>query len=178
MCALLGEGGGSTHSWKDLNQENKNMAFKWCTCVGIEENWETSTYVGWHTLTLLVLLTRSTCIMCSTVWYLGCVQRQRYFVPHTTPLWYKTWYNGRNFMLLLLSKEIVVQTLKVYTFNFCTLPLVMLNLKSQHHHVPLPCRSGSCQPSKRQSPAIKAAVASCLSARGPPSQLPLPFIEE
>jgi hypothetical protein len=20
--------------------ENKNMAFKWCTCVGIEEKWE------------------------------------------------------------------------------------------------------------------------------------------
>jgi hypothetical protein len=63
---------------------------------------------------------------------------------------------------------------KFYTFNFCTLPLVTWNLKSQHHHVPSPCRSGSRQPSKWHSPAVEAPVAhrhSCCrpSSRNRPS---------
>jgi hypothetical protein len=37
---LLGKVGGSTHLWKAFVHENKNMAFKWYTCVGIQEIWE------------------------------------------------------------------------------------------------------------------------------------------
>jgi hypothetical protein len=40
LRALLGEVGGSTHRWKALVHENKNMAFKWCTCVGIDRKQE------------------------------------------------------------------------------------------------------------------------------------------